>query len=70
MENLTKELPFELAHFQVEELESRLENCWKGMENQDHGTYDQYGEWHSNWVKVPCGTPHPNESNPDYPFEP
>lgn len=28
MENLTKELPFELAHFQVEELENRLENKW------------------------------------------
>ncbi len=28
MENLTKELPFELSHFQVEELEERLENKW------------------------------------------
>ena len=29
-QNLTKqdELPFELAHFQVEELEERLENKW------------------------------------------
>lgn len=30
MQNLTKQnvLPFDLAHFQVEELEQRLENKW------------------------------------------
>jgi hypothetical protein len=32
MQNLTRqdELPFDLAHFQVEELEERLENKWQG----------------------------------------
>ena len=29
-----------LQHFQVEELEERLENCWQGEEWQDHGYYD------------------------------
>lgn len=68
MENLTKSLPSELSHFQVEELENRLENCWKGMENQDRGYYDQYGEWHSNWVKVPCGTENPNDVDTPSPW--
>ena len=36
MENLKKpkELPFELSHFHAEELEERLENCWKGQKKE------------------------------------
>ena len=50
----------EARHFQVEELEERLENCWRGQEWEDRGHNDwnaytgQY-EWHSNWVQVQCG---------------
>lgn len=48
MKNLPKqnELPFDLAHFQVEELEERFENCWQGE------------EWHDVMGKDPwSGTP-------------
>lgn len=51
-----------LQHFQVEELEERLENCWQGEEWQDHGYYDNSGNWHEQMVKVPCGIP--NNSDP------
>ena len=51
-----------LQHFQVEELEERLENCWQGQEWQDHGYYDVHMQYHENSVQVPCGTP--NNNNP------
>lgn len=65
MQNLQTNEPL-LQHFQVEELEERLENCWQGEEWQDRGhtvwnAYTGQFEWQENWVKVPCGTANPNE---------
>lgn len=56
MQNLSKqnEMPFELAHFQVEELEERLENCWQGQEWVSDGWYDQYGDYHDTSYKQAC----------------
>jgi hypothetical protein len=50
-----------LQHFQVEELEERLENCWQGMEWQDHGYYDNNMNYHEQQVQVPCGTVNNND---------
>ena len=58
MQNLQKNnLPLDVALFEVEELEERLEACWQGEEWQNHGYTDNSGVHHDNWVKVPCGTP-------------
>lgn len=42
MQNLKKqnEKLIDLAHFQVEELEERFENCWRGYERVPHETID------------------------------
>ncbi len=50
----------EAKMFQVEELEERLENCWRGEEWVDMGNYNDSGDWVENRQKVPCGTDNPN----------
>jgi hypothetical protein len=60
MQNFQKQNELlEAKYFQVEELEERLENCWRGEEWVDMGAYNSSGDWVSDYQKVPCGTVNP-----------
>lgn len=55
MQNLQKNYPLlEANYFQVEELEERLENCWRGTEKQTV-TYQSGGNTVEKEILVPCG---------------
>jgi hypothetical protein len=55
MQNLqTQNELLEAKYFQVEELEERLENCWRGQEKRTV-TYEQGGYIVEKEVLVPCG---------------
>ncbi|CAN1576791.1 hypothetical protein MCERE19_04017 [Spirosomataceae bacterium] len=44
----------EAKYFQVEELEERLENCWRGQEKETY-TYESGGKIITVEYLVPCG---------------
>ena len=55
MQNFQKQNELlEANYFQVEELEERLENCWRGYEKQTI-RYEQVGQIVEKEVLVPCG---------------
>lgn len=63
MHNLPKQkdLPFELANFQVEELEERLENRWGTCHCPIQQQNPETGAWETTYVECDCDSPFRDE---------